>query len=505
MLTYLLSWFLVAFGTPSLLPWLMPLTAFGGYALFWRSLAGVQSRFTLSFVWFFMIRLIHFSWIATTTYNGPLMWVVYLFVVLAEAALFGLVNKYFSPVGVAGAWTVVEWARQFFLCGFPFSPIGQALGFWPAGLQLASVFGSSILTWIVLMTGALMVTNRRLGSALALAPYAAGMLMLMGEGETGERAQIALIEPKIAPPVKGKCPKGWRVVRTPYENWELYFPSIEKLRETRPALIGFPEAAFSDLGDIDCIDFSFAHGLLCALFGEGVVEHYPDHGSFVSHAFILQVICNALDCEAVSGMMVQVPGGVANAAVHFRPLAPHHIYGKRRLLPIAESMSLSIFRWVGADFGIFDSFVASRGPMTFPSRFGKIFPSVCYEEAFSTVSLEAQGSDLLFNVTNDGWYPLSRLEKEQKALARLRSIETGLPSLRACNTGQSGGFDRWGGELPAHKSGDVTFVTLDLSKRNAPYAAVGDSLLLLICTATLSLSLLPKKSQGRTLRRLNLP
>ena len=355
------------------------------------------------------------------------------------------------------------------------------------------------------MTGALMVKNWRVGLLAGLAPYGVGALMLMGEGTRGERVEVALIEPKIAPPVQGRHPKGWRQVRTPYENWELYFPSIEKLRETRPTLIGFPEAAFSDLGDIDCIDFAFADGLLRALFGESAVEHYPDHGAFVSHAFIVQVICNALDCEAVSGMMMQVPGGVSNAAVHFRPGAPHHIYGKRRLLPVAESMSLGIFRWIGADFGIFDSFIPSKGPLTFSSRFGKIFPSVCYEEGFSSVSLEAGGADLLFNVTNDGWYPRSRLEKEQKELARLRSIETGLPSLRACNTGQSGGFDRWGSELPLLKSGDVTYVTLDLSKRVALYGAVGDGLLLLICTLTVGLALLPKKGQGRTLRRLNLP
>lgn len=505
MWTYLLSWFLVAFGTPSLLPWLMPITALVGYALFWRSIAGVQSRFTLSFIWFFFVGLVHFSWIATTTYNGPLMWIVYLFVVLTQAALFGLVNRYFSPVGFAGVWTVVEWARQFFLCGFSFSPVGQVLGFWPAGLQLASLFGSSILTWTVLMTGALMVMNWRQGLVVGLAPYAVGGVILMGGGEIGPRVEVALIEPKIAPPVEGRRPKGWHLVSTPYENWELYFPALESLRETRPKLIGFPEAAFSDLGDIDCIDFAFADGLLRALFGEGVVEHYPDHSSFVSHAFMLQVICNALDCEAICGMMVQVPGGVANAAVHFQPGAPHHVYGKRRLLPIAESMSLSLFRWIGADFGIFDSFIPSQGPVVFSSRFGSIFPSVCYEEAFSSVSLEAHGADLLFNVTNDGWYPLSRLEEEQKALARLRSVETGLPSLRACNTGGSGGFDRWGRELPAKKNGAVTFVTLDLSKRTALYGAFGDSLLLLICTMTASLSLLPKKGQGRTLRRLNLP
>lgn len=505
MWTYLLSWFLVAFGVPSLVPWLMPIAALCGYALFWRSIAAVKSRFTLSFVWFVMVGLVHFSWIATTTYNGPLMWIVYLFVVVAQAALFGLLNKYFSPMGVAGGWTAVEWARQFFLCGFPFSPVGQALGFWPAGLQLASAFGSGILTWVVLMTGALMVTNWRLGIVAGLTPYAVGALMLMGKGESRERVEVALIEPKIAPPVQGARPKGWYLVSSPYENWERYLPSLEKLRETAPVLIGLPEAAFSDLGDIDCIDFVFADGFLRELFGEGVVEHYPDHGSFVSHAFMLQVICNAFDCEVISGMMVQVPGGVANAAVHFRPGAPHHIYGKRRLLPVAESMPLEVFRWIGADFGIFDSFVAAPGPGEFPSRLGKIFPTVCYEEAFSSASLEAHGSDLLFNVTNDGWYPLSRLEEEQKALARLRSVETGLPSLRACNTGLSGGFDRWGKELPLIKSGDVIYVTLDLSKRTAWYGATGDWFLLLACAGALGLSLLPKKGQARTLRRLNLP
>lgn len=505
MWTYLLSWFLVAFGVPSLLPWLMPVVALGGYALFWRSIEGLQSRFTLSFLWAFLVGLVHFSWIATTTYNGSLMWLVYLFVVLAQSALFGIVNRLFSPLGVAGAWTLVEWARQFFFCGFPFSPVGEVLGFWLAGLQVAAVGGSGILTWVVLITNALVYRRASLGIMVGFVPYALGALMLLATGESGRRVEVALIEPKITPPVTGNHPKGWRSVHTPYENWELYFPSLEKLRETRPELIGFPEAAFGDLGDIDCIDFAFANSFLQTLFGEGVVEGYPDHGPFVSHAFMIQVICNALDCEVVSGMMMQVPGGVANAVVHFAPGAPHHIYGKRRLLPVAESMSLGIFRWIGADFGIFDSFVASKGPMFFFSRFGKIFPTVCYEEGFSSASLEARGASLLFNVTNDGWYPRSRLEKEQKSLARLRSVETGLPSLRACNTGESGGFDRWGRELPKIQSGDVHYVTLDLSVRPVLYSIVQDTLLLLASIAAALASLLPKKGQGRTLRRLNLP
>lgn len=491
MWTYLLSLFLVAFAAPSYFVWLMPIAALCGYALFWRSIEGMRNRFFFSFLWFFCVGLIQFSWIATTTYNGPLMWLVYLFVAISQALLFGAVNQILRPIGVAGAWSLIEWARQYFLCGFPFSPIGLVLGAWPVGLQLASVIGSSGLTWIVLVTNAALFHRPRLSLSMGLAPYLLGGALLFREGAVKKSIDVALIEPKIAPPVDGNHPKEWRLPGSPYENWEIYLPLIEKLREAPPALIGFPEAAFTSLGDLDCIEFAWADQMLCYLFGADASQHYPDHGEWVSHAFILQVITNVLGSEVVAGMMMQVPGGVSNAAVHFCAGKPHHVYAKRRLLPVAESMSLSLFRWIAADFGIFDSFIEGKGPVVFQSEWGSIFPTVCYEETFSSASLEATKLDatLLFNVTNDGWYPRSRLEKEQKALAQLRSVESGLPSLRACNTGESGAFNCKGQPVPSLKQGDITFLRLPLSSRDMPYGIFKDLPFLLVSLASIAISL----------------
>jgi apolipoprotein N-acyltransferase len=500
MILYVLSWFIVAFASGTLLTWLMPVAAACGYALFWRSIEGMKSRFTLSTLWWLGVNMVQLSWVATTTYNGPLMWLVYLFVALGQAPLFGILNKYLPPLGFAGAWAILEWGRQFFLCGFPFAPVGAALGKWTVGLQLASVIGSSGLTLVVLLTNALLYEKGRSAWWLACLPYVAGGIIFLGPVDHQGNLQVALIEPKITPPVAGDHPEGWRQVRGPYENWALYFPALEQLREQRIDIIGFPEAAFVDLGDIDHMEFMPIDRMLCSLFGEGVREHYPDHGPLVSHAFVLQVISNYLGVEVIAGLMANVPGGVANSAVHFKPRSPHAIYGKRRLLPVAESMSLPIFRMIGADFGIFDSFTPAKGPMLFKGMWA-IYPTVCYEETFSQASLEAAklGADLLFNVTNDGWYPRSRLDLEQRSLAQLRSIETGRPSLRACNTGGSGGFNAKGEPLVGRQIGDVVTLTCPIEKKKTLYTLFGDVFLFALSLG-LCIYALTEKERSRAQR-----
>ncbi len=74
------------------------------------------------------------------------------------------------------------------------------------------------------------------------------------------------------------------------------------------------------------------------------------------------------------------------------------------------------------------------------------FPLVCYEaifpESLSTDLRDAAG--LIINVTNDGWFGPTFGPYQHLAQARLRSIESGLPFLRAANTGISAIIDPYG-------------------------------------------------------------
>jgi apolipoprotein N-acyltransferase len=87
-----------------------------------------------------------------------------------------------------------------------------------------------------------------------------------------------------------------------------------------------------------------------------------------------------------------------------------------------------------------------------------VSPLICYEAIFPgevTPQIWPAGRDkrpgLLLNVTNDGWFGRYVGPHQHFAQARLRSIEEGLPLVRAANTGISAVVDSYGrisAELP---------------------------------------------------------
>ena len=72
-------------------------------------------------------------------------------------------------------------------------------------------------------------------------------------------------------------------------------------------------------------------------------------------------------------------------------------------------------------------------------------PLICYEAAFPGRATDGTGrARLLVNVTNDAWFGISSGPYQHFALARMRAVETGLPLLRAANTGISAIIDGYG-------------------------------------------------------------
>jgi apolipoprotein N-acyltransferase len=92
-----------------------------------------------------------------------------------------------------------------------------------------------------------------------------------------------------------------------------------------------------------------------------------------------------------------------------------------------------------------------------------VSPLICYEAIFSgevMPQIGPPGPDkrpgLLLNVTNDGWFGRYAGPHQHFAQARLRSIEEGLPLVRAANTGISAIVDAYGrvlSELPVGVDG----------------------------------------------------
>ena len=124
-------------------------------------------------------------------------------------------------------------------------------------------------------------------------------------------------------------------------------------------------------------------------------------------------------------------------------------YDKWRLVPGGEFLP---FEWLLEPLGfrkvvtVPGSFAAGPGPvsLTIPGAPDAGF-GICYEAIFPDYFVDPQKRPgWLVNVTNDGWFGNSTGPYQHLAQARLRTIEQGLPMVRAANTGVSAVIDPHG-------------------------------------------------------------
>ena len=135
-----------------------------------------------------------------------------------------------------------------------------------------------------------------------------------------------------------------------------------------------------------------------------------------------------------------------NRAIGISPNAPRYQYDKSHLVPFGEFIPLG-FNWFVNAFHVPMSDFA-HGQLDQPPfsivRSGKEIINtaitICYEDVFggelaSRIRHSSKPVNLLVNMTNLAWFGNSQAPAQQLRLSQLRSLETGLPALRATNTG----------------------------------------------------------------------
>ena len=110
----------------------------------------------------------------------------------------------------------------------------------------------------------------------------------------------------------------------------------------------------------------------------------------------------------------------------------------------------------------------------------KIGAAICYESAFGEYvgSFCAKGADLLFVITNDGWWGDTPGYKQHFEFSKLRAIENRRCIARSANTGRSGFFNQRGDVLQQTKywEPDAIKQTLKANTKVTFYAKNGDYL-----------------------------
>ena len=166
---------------------------------------------------------------------------------------------------------------------------------------------------------------------------------------------------------------------------------------------------------------------------------------------LLPEIVGAARAPVLAGVQRGEGGRWFNSLVEFTPDARvGQVYDKFHLVPFGEYVpwgdTLSRFG-IGA-FAAQQGFGYVPGPgarvMTL-AGLPPVMPLICYEAVFSRHLRQADARPAwLLQVTNDAWFGSWSGPYQHLAQARLRAIESGLPLLRAANTGVSAAIDARG-------------------------------------------------------------
>jgi apolipoprotein N-acyltransferase len=117
-----------------------------------------------------------------------------------------------------------------------------------------------------------------------------------------------------------------------------------------------------------------------------------------------------------------------------------------------------------------------RRAMPVPSA-PRMMPFICYEIIFpGETKPEGERPGWMINLTNDGWFGPSTGPYQHLQQSRVRSIELGLPLVRAANTGVSAVIDPLGRVVKSLPLGAEGVLDASLPQRidPPPYARSGD-------------------------------
>lgn len=321
---------------------------------------------------------------------------------------------------LAGFWVLGDIARQFVLTGFPWNPLGSA---WEMPGMLGLVFmqpaawvgvGGLTLGALLLASAPALGTRARVGATVMLALWAVvgvtrlhkpagpapGIMAVITQGNVGE------IEHR----------DHWQDADWERHIFERYLALTRQgmtMVHGKPAIVIWPETASPYWLQQDAnarLAVAAAAGPALATLAGTAREEAPgiDHNSLVA----------------------VLPGGAGGG-----------YYDKYHLVPYGEYFpSYLPIRLGERGWSPGDGLHTLRVP-----GLPAIGPLICYEAIFSAqVVVEHDRPALLVNITNDSWFGDSAGPRQHLAAARMRTVEEGLPMLRAANTGISAVIDSHG-------------------------------------------------------------
>ncbi|GIT89954.1 apolipoprotein N-acyltransferase [Jannaschia pagri] len=371
-----------------------------------------------------------------------------------------------GALGMAVALCLAELARAYVLTGFPWALPGHVFIASPA-LPAAACLGAHGLGLCLLLGLGLVLRWRAapavLGVALLATPFVLAALLPSAPPATGAAPTVRLVQPNA--PQHLKWDPEWMGI--------FFRRGLEATAaEGTPDAVIWPETSLPQLlgrsGDVRPM-VARASGGAPIVIG---VQRYDEAGA------------------PRNGLAVLTGhGGTVET-----------IYDKHRLVPFGEYLPLpGVAEALG--FGALAKQLAGRyapgpGPRLIDvPGLGAVLPMICYEAIFPQDIRRVERPRAILHLTNDAWFGTYAGPAQHLALARLRAAESGLPLVRAANTGISAAINGRGevlATLGLGRAGHLD-VTLPPALPETVYVKTGDW----VVGATLVLLLIGLSVLGR--------
>jgi apolipoprotein N-acyltransferase len=340
--------------------------------------------------------------------------------------LAGLVmRRWWAAPSVGALWVAVEATHG--PLGFAWLALGNAGVDMAIPMRLApftGVYGLSFLFALMAAGVAMAVMRRPRVELLWLAPIPLlALLPALPPAERGRETAL-LVQPKISET----------------EQWTAASIDAMKRRQAMLSLRG----AMVESGRAPSIIVWPEVPAPLYYFEDPVLRGYVNNLARAAKAYVLL------------GTVAHTPGGAPlnSAALVSAEGNPLSRYDKVNLVPFGEFVPwpLGFANKISTEIGDF-----AAGKRVVVSQVGnhKIGTFICYESVFPGFvrKFAAGGAEVLFNISNDGWFGTSAARQQHLSMARMRAAENRRWILRSTNDGITATIDSAGrvrGALPSY-------------------------------------------------------
>ena len=359
-------------------------------------------------------------------------WAVFLLFAVIKALHMGcfallagiLVRRWWAAPAVAALWVAVEATHGFL--GFAWLALGNAGIDMAIPLRLApftGVYGLSFVFAMMATALALAVLRRPRRELLWLAALLPLALLPHLPPSLPGRDTALLAQPNISETEQWTPESLDRMERS-----QMALTLRGVLEETRhpPSIVVWPEVPAPLYYDEDERFRSYANTL-----------------ARVSHAWLLVgVVAHAPSGAPLNSATLVSPAGVAVSR-----------YDKVNLVPFGEYVPWPFGALANKVSNEVGDFAAGKRVVVSPVDGHKIGAFICYESVFPNFvrRFAAAGAEVLFNISNDGWFGKSAARLQHLELVRMRAVENRRWILRSTNDGITATIDSAGrlrGSLP---------------------------------------------------------